>query len=615
MSKISGDKSTAYRFESEVHVGMLLIIFLLLCLTFVSNFVIHKSRSRLLDQWSESLESASLSITRHAMEYFPKSIPDSLRGSLCNRYKLGDIVLVPTRPSSSSPQAKRQWIASVVSSLPPDRLTDLADKLFGANFGELTRSDGDSYFLISASLEGRGYPFVIVTAEIPGLAYLETSSRTILIFSVVAILVVGGLYLYVSRFIFSPFRKIRQQAARAGRPIPDQRNEAEAVVVEYQKIIDDLHENQTELLRLNAAIKVKADTLQQFNEYVLNSTESGVMTLDLSGRILALNTTAARLLAIEHSSCIGCNYAAILSSHHPLNVDLDEVIRSGHFTGYREEQWDKHAVGVSMSFVRNDAGAPVGLWILLFDLTEVAALRSELESKNRLSALGEMAGGLAHQLRNSMGAMSGYGSLVKKNLPQSSPQSGYLESLIDEIRQTDQLIKRFLSFARPLEFDSAVLPLDATVEEIIESFRVRSDFANITIHINLQSGAMARIDLLLFKQALGNLIENAALAYVDKNGSVEVATTLKGDEATITVSDQGAGIEQDKLDRVFTPFYSSRPSGTGLGLPLAARIIDMHHGSLSLVSQLGTGTTATIVLPVIACNIDSPTPRQVAVIS
>lgn len=615
MPKQSSDKWTAYRFESEVHVGLLLIIFLLLFLTFVSNLVIHKSRVRLSDKWSDNLESASLVISRRVAEYFPHTIPDSVRASLCSRYQLTDIVLVPTRPADDSPRSKRLWMASVVSSLPKDRLPDLADKLFGADFGKLSQGPGNSYFLISASIEGRGFPFVIVSAEIPDLAFLDNSSRWIFVLSIIAIILVGGLYLFLSRFIFKPFRKIRQQAARAGRPIAPQQNEAEAVVVEYQKIIDDLHHNQEELLRLNAAIKAKADTLQQFNEYVLNSTESGVMTLDMNGRILALNETAARLLSINSGSGIGEIYSEILPPHHPLRIGVDEVLHSGRLAGYREEQWGKQTVGVSMSFVRNEVGSAMGLWILLFDLTEVAALRTELESKNRLSALGEMAGGLAHQLRNSMGAISGYGSLVKKNLPLTSAQAAHLASLLAETRQADQLIKRFLSFARPLDFDSSILPLDSAVEEIIESFRVRSDFGNISIRANLHSGAKAGIDLLLFKQALGNLIENAALAYADRCGTVDVATSLDGSEAVIAVSDQGSGIETDKLDKVFTPFYSSRPSGTGLGLSLAARIVDMHHGRLSLASQVGHGTTATIVLPAIATTDAPATARGVAVIS
>jgi signal transduction histidine kinase len=593
----SARKSLQHRFESEVHVGLLLIIFVLLFLTFISNLVIHKSRVRLTDQWSRGLEAASLVINRRVAEYFPGPIPDSLSRALCSRYGLTDLLLVSTRPVDDSPRAKRDWIVSVVTSIQPNEIPVLADRLFGANFGELTRGSGDSYFLIAASHTGSGYPFVVLTADLPELAYLDRSSKWIFALSVISVLFVGGLYLFLSRYIFGPFRKIRQQAARAGRPIAPQENEAEAVVAEYQRIIDDLHANQEELLRLNAAIKTKADSLEQFNEYVLKSTESGVMTLDMAGRVLAINDTATKLLDITGAAVPGRKYDDLLSGDHPLSLTLAEVISSHQLAGYREIRWSDRVVGVSMSFVRNDAGVVIGLWILLFDLSNITALRKELENQKRLSALGEMAGGLAHQLRNSMGAISGYSTLVRKHLHQSGAAEVQIESLIEETRQADQLIRRFLSFARPLECVPVVVSVGSLTKEIVDSFRVRPDFVHITLNVQAPEDGQAQLDPLLFKQVMGNLIENAALSYADRRGEVEIATTVRDKEVVITITDNGCGIPSDKLEQVFTPFYSSRPDGTGLGLPLAARIIEMHHGRLTLSSELGRGTVATIVLP------------------
>jgi signal transduction histidine kinase len=108
------------------------------------------------------------------------------------------------------------------------------------------------------------------------------------------------------------------------------------------------------------------------------------------------------------------------------------------------------------------------------------------------------------------------------------------------------------------------------------------------------------VDSLLLKQALGNLIDNAAKASEGQPGRVTVSTTATTEKTEICVTDNGSGIEADDLDSIFTPFYSSRPSGTGLGLPLAARIIDLHGGTLRADSRPGRGTTFTINLPVSA---------------
>jgi two-component system, NtrC family, sensor histidine kinase AtoS len=605
-------KKSVHRFESEVHVGLLLIIFLLFFLTFVSNLVIHKARVRLTDKWWSNFNTASLAVGRSVASHFPLPVPDSVQAELSDRYRLSGLYFVNSRPVDNSRQAKRQWITAAIDNLPPGRVSDLADKLFNAEFGEITRGNSDEYYMLVAGPQGSGYPLVILSMHIPELAYLDDASRMIFIISLISLAVVGGLYLYLSRFIFAPFRRIRAEARRAGRAIDADSNEADAVVAEYQRAIDELCKHQEELLRLNATIRAKADTLEQFNEYVLKSTEAGVITLDMSGRILVINDTAVRLVEVDTGKLTGESYREILPLKHPLRHLLDEVFSSGILPSYREETWGSTSVGITMSYVRDDAERRVGLWILLFDLAEVTALRSELESKNRLVALGEMAGGLAHQLRNSMGAISGYGTLAKKRLAANGDSGGQIDSLLDETRQAEQLIKRFLSFARPLECAPEQIHIDQLVTEIVESFRVRDDFKSITCQVLVESDATVAVDALLFKQALGNLIDNASQAYPDRIGVIEIATRRQGGQVTITISDRGAGIPRDKLPHVFTPFYSSRPSGTGLGLPLAARIIDMHKGHLMLTSDRANGTVATITLPV-CDDIPSETPSQLAV--
>ncbi len=597
MTQADTHQKPRYRFESEVHVGLLLIIFILLFLTFISNMVIHKARVRLHDKWYANFNSATLAVNRAVAHYSPSPVPDSVRAELSSQYHLSGLLFVSSRPSDDSPTAKRRWIAAVVASLPQEQVPELADKLLSSEFGEITRGARDQYFMVSSAPERAGYPMVVVSMDLPEMAFLDDSSRLILIISLVSLVILGGMYLFLSRFIFAPFRRLREQAQRAGRAIDGAPHEADAVVADYQRAIDELHRNHEELLRLNAVISAKADTLQQFNEYVLKSTDSGVLTLDMSGVLLAINDTAAGMLGLVVTDTIGTGYQQLLVKTHSLKRVLDQVFESGVIPPYAEEQWPNGQVGVTMSFVCDHENRRVGLWILLFDLTEVTTLRTELENKNRLVALGEMAGGLAHQLRNSMGAISGYGTLVRKRLESTTQPTEQIESLLEETHQAELLIRRFLSFARPFDFSPTPVEIDSLVADIVESFRVRDDFDAITCTTHCDSHAQALVDALLFKQALGNLIENAALAYPDRKGNIDIETRCERSDVTIVVVDHGCGIPGNKLEHVFTPFYSSRPSGTGLGLPLAARIIDLHQGHLTLDSRPGQGTTATITLP------------------
>jgi hypothetical protein len=277
-----------HRFELEVHVGLLLIIFVLFFLTFQANTVIHRARVRLSEKWSSMLATNGLMVNRAASNFFPGAVPDSVTSALRRQYRLKDIVFVATRPSDGSPQSKRQWMASIITGLPPGQIKQMADRLFGGDLGVVTRGEGNEYFVLIPLPEGRGYPLMILAADIPELAYLDDSSKTMFILSVVSLLFVGGLYFYLSRYIFQPIRRLKEEAHKAGRTIDGTVSEADAVVADYRNALDELSRNHTELLSLHAAISVRANTLEQFNEHLLKSTESGVLSLDMSGCVLAV---------------------------------------------------------------------------------------------------------------------------------------------------------------------------------------------------------------------------------------------------------------------------------------------------------------------------------------
>jgi signal transduction histidine kinase len=599
MSVTKARKSVQHRFESEVHIGLLLIIFVLLFVAFASNLFIYKARVRLTDQWTARLESTSILIHRQLSHYFPAVVPDSAITAVCSRYDLTDLFVTAAGPGENTEQAKRRWLAEVAGTVPPAKIAMLAERLFGSDERALTQQTDGSYLFIVAGEKAQGSSYMMLSVRIPELAYFDRASSWILAASCIAVLLIGGLYFYLARFIFRPFRKIRMEAERAGRPIADAGNEAEAVAIEYQRIIDDLHANQEELLRLNAEVKRRADSLEQVNEYILKSTQSGALTIDMSGRILAINATAVQLLGLSAMPNASIDYRDLLSENHPLRMTIAVALASAQSPAYEEQKWGGATVGVSSSFVKNDDNQSVGLWLLLFDLSETTALRKELEDRRRLAALGEMAGGLAHQLRNSIGAISGYARLLKKKTGESPESTTHADSLLAETQQADQLVRRFLSFSRPLECELVPCILSVLISEIADGMRVRPDFAGIklTIRRDSCSDARAQVDPLLFKQVLSNLIENASQSYADRSGDIEVSITASSTEIVIEVRDRGCGIPLDKVDKVFTPFYSGRPGGTGLGLSLAARIIEMHKGVLSLSPNPGGGTIAAIKLP------------------
>ncbi len=591
-------------FESEVHLGLLLIVCLLLLLSGVSNYVLYRARNLQSEVAFTQFKTASLAASRVVQSNSPPALPDADAEAFRLKYHLSELRLITTRPEDSTPITRGHWLSAVVHDLPPEDLRSLAVKLMAANYRTITRGVESEYFFIEPISSGSGRMLLILSQNLPWLAFLDDWGQTILIVSLVAILVLSTVYVGVSRVIFSPFRKIRATAALAGRDVNKQDSVADGVVEEYRRVIDELREKEAELLRLNAAVENRAESLEQFNDFLLMSMETGLVTLDLEGKILTINDAAKRIFGITSEGETPRDFRSLLRELPDLSEWVTDALTAREARPYQELEWmdrqhNASTMGVTISQVRDAEQLTVGISLLISDLTEISRLRSNLEKQNRLAALGEMSAGLAHQLRNSMGAISGYGTLIRKKLQASGLDVDSIQKLLDETREAEDLVGRFLGFARPMAFEPEQVKLGRFLSELIGSLRVREDCRQIEFELHRESNSDCAVELdpLLMKQAVSNLIENGVNAYRGKPGSIEIFYGSVGDEAFITVTDHGCGIPEGDKERVFTPFYSSRPAGTGLGLPLASRIVSLHRGSLALLTDHAAGTRFKITLP------------------
>ncbi|MFQ5453199.1 MAG: ATP-binding protein, partial [Candidatus Zixiibacteriota bacterium] len=434
---------------------------------------------------------------------------------------------------------------------------------------------------------------------------LDDASKVILIINIISIIVIALVYFTLYRFILSPFRKIKKQAMDAGRVVPTGEDDVEAMVDEYQKIIGELKEKENELIILNKAIQKKADSLEQFNKYLMKSMSSGIITVNKQGEIMSVNNAAEHILQIDSNNYSGKHFKELFHINVSMVESINIALQNNQNHPYREyviKVSDSLSLnlGVIISVIHDNTDNPIGASILLNDLTEIKKLRRDLETKTRLVALGEMAGGLAHQLRNSIGAILGYSCLLKKRLLKKNLETGSLDALEEETKEAELLIDRFLQFARPSNFYPQKTNINSLIKEVIEKFKIREDFQYCDFVLNEKNfeNTEAEIDSLLIKQALANIIENGVNAYCGQEGAIELNLSTTQDSAIIEIKDFGCGIKEENLDKIFTPFFSSRPSGTGLGLSLAKKIIDLHQGRLSVFSEPERGTSFTIYLPI-----------------
>jgi signal transduction histidine kinase len=250
----------------------------------------------------------------------------------------------------------------------------------------------------------------------------------------------------------------------------------------------------------------------------------------------------------------------------------------------------------------------IGVGVLLSDLTDELVAAEDRARKERLSSLGEMAAGLAHQLRNSLGAIRGFASLVKRRV--APENQSHVDQLLAEGREAEELITRFLVLSRPLELQVVKISVESLLRDAISGFEVRAREQGIDLVCNTGSDTMMEADPLLLKQAFGNLIDNALL-HTTHGGKIQLDLHLSTMESRVEIKivDSGSGIPAEILPKLFTPFYSTRPSGTGLGLAFVRKVIEMHAGEVQIESQPGEGTTVTISLPVLHPQSAESTPQ------
>jgi len=159
------------------------------------------------------------------------------------------------------------------------------------------------------------------------------------------------------------------------------------------------------------------------------------------------------------------------------------------------------------------------------------------------------------------------------------------------------MINQFLNFTRPFHYQPAYYNFKELLSDLAASFRIIDNYHDIELSVPDLEDIVIFGDALLIKQALGNILDNACNAYSERNGKINITARVEADKLVVGIEDFGCGIELENRDKIFTPFYSTRAQGTGLGLPLAGKIIDLHGGRILVDSQPGEGTVFTIYLP------------------
>ena len=377
--------------------------------------------------------------------------------------------------------------------------------------------------------------------------------------------------------------------------------------------------------------------LKNLHHLILSSMNSGVLTTDASDRIIYANRAAAEILRLppdqmcgwslgdlffnanettkgngDGSSSCPLSLSQNLSAESKIEIPASKMKPRGELRA-RTAQGRIVPIGFNLSALPNRDGKPAGKVMVFTDLTEVKELERQLRAVDKFRAAGELASGIAHEIRNPLASITGATEMLLESNGLSETNGELLSVVMNESRRLNRIIEDFLAYARRGNLDLRKEDLCQIVKQAVELVG-RSGKLPPGVRIEMVTPpepAVVSADRSGMIQVFLNLLNNAVEA-LDGEGMVfvKVESPLPtSDRYTVTISDTGCGIPPEKVNRAFEPFFTTKKNGVGIGLCIAERIVREHNGHIDITSEAGKGTSVTVVIPVDQGSAGSAVPK------
>jgi signal transduction histidine kinase len=352
----------------------------------------------------------------------------------------------------------------------------------------------------------------------------------------------------------------------------------------------------TNLKAQERATAARAEASERLSAQIVASLTSGLLVVGRDNRVQIVNPAARRILSLT-GVVEGAEYREVLREAPALADVIAESLHQNVPVLRRTATIDQTHLGVGVSPLSGN-GAPSGAICLFTDLTNVVALEEQLRLKDSLARLGELTAGLAHEFRNGLATIHGYGRLLD---PAMVPEKyrPYVEGIRAETQALGEVVTNFLKFARPEPLTLAPVDLRVLLERAAEDVpgarvQVQGDFATI------------EGDEVLLRQAFNNLFRNSVEAVAPAGGTAHVVVEGRVDRgaqmAALDVRDDGPGIPAAALPKIFQPFFTTRPGGTGLGLAIVQKVVVSHNGLISGGNRPEGGAIFRLTFPLAASS-------------
>jgi len=354
----------------------------------------------------------------------------------------------------------------------------------------------------------------------------------------------------------------------------------------------------------------------RFFRHLVGSMRNGVLAIHRDGTLALVNDEGYRIFAVARASNdIGRPFSEVFRSRPELVRVLSSAFEMSTLPNRAElrlKDLDR-MVGYTLSQVRDDQDRAIGAVLFFKDLTQVEQREERERLRDRLASLGEMAAGIAHELKNPLAGIEVMAGLLRRQVPDSPDAQSLLADIMSEAKLANAIVVDMLEFVRPIRLQMEQIDIVDVLRQSVTQSQVHPARGQSTVLLNLHGGLpMIDGDHTQLCQVFTNLLTNAFEA-LGGQGRVTIVAAGEVEEQdpafaadktaptpviVIDVADTGPGIPPDLNDRIFNPFFTTKTTGSGLGLPIVRKIVDAHEGRIDLTSEPGVGTRFRITLPV-----------------
>jgi signal transduction histidine kinase len=340
--------------------------------------------------------------------------------------------------------------------------------------------------------------------------------------------------------------------------------------------------------------------LKENLDQVLAKLQDGILLFTGDGRAVLVSEAARRFLNVDRGSLLGLPAEEIFDSSTVLGKTLLDAFEAGRTLVKQEvltETWRR--IEASVDFIHDERTQQgFGALVTLHDLESVEEIESELELSRRMAAIGRLTSGVGHEVKNPINAIVVHLELLKTKLGDASaPAVRHLEVIDAEIHRLDRVVQTLVDFSRPVELQLCEQDLRPVVAEVLALAAEEFSTRNVTLVSRLPSKMLvANFDADLLKQAVLNVIQNGAQA-MPEGGKLEVILEEDKKMAILRIADEGTGIPEEIREKIFDLYFTTKSGGSGIGLAMTYRILQLHHGSVEVQSRTGQGTEFLLRIP------------------